>query len=98
MRARPHVVFIIVIIIDDSGLLALELTRRVRADQLIIIVMTTNIRNAMRAVVLMWGILTDMVFMSTVTTIGRLHIVVVTVCSILVMEYLFLLQLVFYTV
>ena len=69
-----------------------------RADQLVIIVMTTSLWDTMRVVVLMWSILTNTVFMSTVTTIGRLNVVIVTMRSILVMEDLFLFQLVLDTV
>ena len=69
-----------------------------RADQLVIIVMTPSLWDTMRVVVLMWSILTNTVFMSTVTTIGRLNVVIVTMRSILVMEDLFLFQLVLDTV
>ena len=69
-----------------------------RADQLVIIVMTTSLWDTMRVVVLMWSILTNTVFMSTVTTIGRLNVVIVTMRSILVMEDLFIFQLVLDTV
>ena len=69
-----------------------------RANQLVIIVMTTSLGNTMRVVVLMWSVLTNTVFMSAITTIGRLNVVIVTVHSILVMEDLFLFQLVLDTV